>query len=45
MKVREILAEVLAARVRSGDFNEARALQIEKRWMRDNPREIFIDEV
>ncbi|MFO8081792.1 MAG: amidohydrolase family protein [Armatimonadota bacterium] len=45
-KVREMLAEVLAARIKSGDFDEARALQIARRWMHDNPREIyFIDEV
>ncbi len=41
MTVREILAEVLAARIRAGDFDEARALQIAKRWMHDNPREIY----
>lgn len=42
--VREILAEVLAARIKRGDFDEARALQIAKRWMHDNPREVyFID--
>ncbi len=42
--VREILAAVLAARIKRGDFDEARALQIARRWMHDNPREVyFID--
>jgi hypothetical protein len=42
--VREMLAEVLAARINAGDFDETRALQIAKRWMHDNAREIyFID--
>ncbi|MGI5818345.1 MAG: amidohydrolase family protein [Armatimonadota bacterium] len=40
-KVREMLAEVLAARIRAGDFDEARALQIARRWMHDNPREAY----
>lgn len=44
MTVREILAEVLAARIRAGDFDEARALQIAKRWMHDNPREVYFIE-
>ena len=39
--VRDILAEVLAARIERGDFDEARALQIARRWMHDNPREIY----
>jgi hypothetical protein len=43
-KVREMLAEVLAVRIRQGDFDEARGVQIARRWMHDNPREIyFID--
>ncbi len=41
MTVRDILAEVLAARIEAGDFDEARALQIAGRWMHDNPREIY----
>jgi len=40
-KVRDILAEVLAERIAAGDFGEARALQIAKRWMHDNPREVY----
>ncbi|NLO05613.1 MAG: amidohydrolase family protein [candidate division WS1 bacterium] len=44
MKTRDILAEVLAARIKAGNFDEARALQIARRWMHDNPREVyFID--
>ena len=44
MKTREILAEVLAARIARGDFGEERALQIARRWMHDNAREVyFID--
>ncbi len=44
MKTREILAEVLAARIARGDFDERRALSIARRWIHDNPREIyFID--
>ncbi len=43
-KVRDILAEVLAERIEAGDFDEARALQIARRWLHDNPREVyFID--
>ncbi len=41
MKTREILAEVLASRIARGDFNEARALEIARRWMHDNAREIY----
>ncbi len=42
--VREILAEVLAARIKRGDFGEARALEIARLWLHDNPREVyFID--
>ncbi|MGD9495205.1 MAG: amidohydrolase family protein [Armatimonadota bacterium] len=44
MTTREILAEVLAARIARGDLGEARALEIARRWMHDNAREIyFID--
>jgi len=44
MKTREILAEVLAARIAAGDFDEARALHIARRWMHDNAREIYFIE-
>ena len=41
MKTREILAEVLAARIARGDFDEQRALEIARRWMHDNAREVY----
>jgi uncharacterized protein len=39
--VRQALAEVLAGRIAAGSFNEARALQIARRWMHDNAKEIY----
>jgi predicted TIM-barrel fold metal-dependent hydrolase len=40
-KVRRMLAELLARRMGRGDFGEARALEIARRWMHDNAREIY----
>ncbi len=40
-KVRQVLAELLARRIARGDFNEARALQIARRWMHDNACEVY----
>ncbi|MEA3402881.1 MAG: amidohydrolase family protein [Armatimonadota bacterium] len=44
MRVLDLLAEVLAGRIAAGDFDEARALQIARRWLHDNPREIYFIE-
>lgn len=38
---RELIASVLAGRVREGCLSEARALQIARRWLHDNPRECY----
>ncbi len=40
-KVRQTLAELLARRIARGDFGEARALEIARRWMHDNAREVY----
>ena len=40
-KVRQMLAELLARRIARGEFTEARALQIARRWMHDNAREVY----
>jgi hypothetical protein len=40
-KVRQMLAELLARRIARGDFGEARALEIARRWMHDNAREVY----
>lgn len=41
MQCREIVAKVLAKRVAEGQFDEARALWIVRRWFHDNPREAY----
>jgi len=40
-QTQEIVATVLARRIRQGSFNEARALDIAKRWFHDSPRELY----
>jgi len=41
MQAREVYAKVLARRVREGAFTEARALELARRWLHDNPREAY----
>jgi predicted TIM-barrel fold metal-dependent hydrolase len=38
---REVVARSLAKRVSAGQFGEARALQIARKWFHDNPREAY----
>lgn len=38
---REVLATVLARRVRDSGMTEERALHIARRWLHDNPREVY----
>jgi hypothetical protein len=38
---REVIALALAKRVREGCFSEARALEIARLWLHDNPREAY----
>lgn len=38
---REVVARVLAKRVRAGSFTEARALHLARKWLHDNPREAY----
>ncbi len=38
---REVIALALAKRVREGCFSEARAVEIARRWLHDNPREAY----
>ena len=40
-QTREIAANVLARRVRSGSLTERRALAIARMWFHDNPREVY----
>jgi len=41
LQAQEALAGVLAKRVQQGTFNETRALELAKRWLHDNPRELY----
>lgn len=38
---REVIAKALAARVRAGCFSEARAVEIARLWLHDNPRAAY----
>jgi len=41
LQAQEALAGVLARRVAQGSFNEARAVELARRWLHDNPRELY----
>jgi len=40
-QAREIVARVLARRVRDGGITEAKAVDLARRWFHDNPRELY----
>lgn len=40
-QTRELVARVLARRIRDGGFSESKALDIARRWFHDNPREVY----
>lgn len=41
MQAREAIAKVLARRIGEGRWGEATALSVAKRWLHDNPRELY----
>lgn len=41
LQAREAMAGMLAGRMRAGSLSEAQALQLARRWLHDNPRELY----